>query len=205
MSSTSSHCVENDRISVPFELGQMHLTQPSRNLYKAKTCNGRNIDETSLCQPFKTMTSPQALPPRNHSLLTHFNDITDQFKDTSPPDIIPYKGNKYGQNASTLPGKLMTCPQNNIENGIKKDSPQDNTLDYLKSPQKYQVENRKGDGSNCSYVSRFINSQRSGYMDQKFNIANMNGENQAHLSCPSHPDPQFMKMLKNKPTMTGPN
>lgn len=203
LSPTSSHCVANEQANIAFDLDQQNLTQPSRNLYKAKNNNARNMDETLLCLPFKAMTSPSTRHARHSSLLAQFNDISEQFKDTSPPDIIPYQGNKYGQNAQTLPGKLMICNQNNIDQPNKKDGDSPN---YNSPPNQYK-DITKGDGSNCSYVSRFITSQRSGYMEQKFSNGLPSGHiprgRKGNFHRQSHLESQLAKMNKSKTKMAG--
>ena len=160
MSPTSSHCVENDNPIIVYDFENMNLTQPTRNLYKSKNpTNLKNIDETtSLCIPFKAMTSPSTRNPRNGSLLAKLNEITDKIKDTSPPDLLtPYQARKFVQN------DCDEADNESIANQVNNLFP--------------TVQSRQGDGSNCSSsVSRFITTQQSGFMNKKFDASRMQNQ-----------------------------
>jgi len=70
-------------------------------------------------------------------------------------------GEKYSLNNQMHQGDLMIFNQNKKENVPQIDS---NSSEFkINAP-----DNQGGDASGCSFVSRFIGSQKSGYMDTPF-------------------------------------
>ena len=76
-------------------------------------------------------------------------------------------GEKYSLNNQMHQGDLMIFNQNKKENVPQIDS---NSSEFKIN----EPENQGGDASGCSFVSRFIGSQKSGYMETPF------GNNRSH-------------------------